>query len=81
MPMNVRSSGEKWHGEHNQEPPIVDAGHAEKLLLAEAVRQACLQVALASYQDALMNGLCHEGAWECALGAMRTLDVGAIIEK
>jgi hypothetical protein len=79
--MNIRSSGEQWHDDHSQELPIVDAGDAEKLLLAEAVRQACLYVALASYQDALMNGLCHEGAWECALGAMRTLDVSAIIEK
>jgi hypothetical protein len=79
--MNIRSSDEQWHSEHSQETPIVDAGDAEKLLLAEAVRQACLHVALASYQDALMNGLCHEGAWECALGAIHTLDVGAIIEK
>jgi hypothetical protein len=49
------------------------------LQVAEAVRTACIAAALDSYEDASMRGLCHEGAWECAIGAMRTLDVKALL--
>jgi len=49
--------------------------------LAEAVRQACLQAALAGYEDAGLSGLCHEGAWECAIDAIRSLDINAILEQ
>lgn len=47
--------------------------------LAEAIRAACIQAALQGYADAAVSGLCHEGAWECAVDAMRALDVAAII--
>lgn len=47
----------------------------DSLQLAEAVRAACLAAALESYEDASMRGLCHEGAWECAVGAIRTLNL------
>lgn len=30
-----------------------------------------LQVALAAYEQARIDGLCHEGAWECAWLAVR----------
>jgi hypothetical protein len=43
--------------------------------LAEAVRQACIQAALAAYEDAGISGLCAEGRWEAAIGAMQSLDV------
>jgi hypothetical protein len=49
------------------------------LQLAEAVRAACLAVALESYEDASMRGLCHEGAWECAIGAIRALNVRSLV--
>jgi hypothetical protein len=48
--------------------------------LAEAVRAACIQAALAGYEDASISGLCHEGAWECAIDAIRSLDLEAIIQ-
>jgi hypothetical protein len=51
---------------------------AEQRRLTEAVRQACLQAALAGYEDARMSGLCHEGAWECAIDAIRTLKLETI---
>ena len=54
---------------------------AQQTTLAEAVRQACIKTALAAYEDAAMNGLCHEGAWECAVEAMRALDVTVIIRQ
>jgi hypothetical protein len=49
------------------------------LPLAAAVRDACVQAALAAYEDAAMSGLCHEGAWECAVDAIRSLDVERLI--
>jgi hypothetical protein len=53
----------------------------EQRQLAEAIRQACLQAALAGYEDAGLSGLCHQGAWECAIDAIRSLDINAIIEQ
>jgi hypothetical protein len=47
--------------------------------LAEAVRTACIQAALAGYEDAGLSGLCHEGAWERAIDAMRELKLEAVI--
>jgi hypothetical protein len=41
--------------------------------MAEAVRQACIAVALQAYDDAGVSGLCHEGRWEYAVDAMRGL--------
>lgn len=49
--------------------------------LAEAIRQACLQAALAGYEDASMSGLCHEGAWEMAIDSIRSLDINALLEQ
>lgn len=49
--------------------------------VATAVRDACVQAALAAYEDAAMSGLCHEGAWECAVDAMRSLKVERLIAE
>jgi hypothetical protein len=51
----------------------------EPAMLAEAVRQVCIEAALAAYEDAHMNGLCHEGAWECAVDAMQSLNLASIV--
>jgi len=48
--------------------------------LAEQVRQACVEAAVGAYDDAATSGLCHEGAWEAAVGAIRSLDVTARID-
>ncbi len=48
--------------------------------LAEAVRTACIRAALAGYEDASLSGLCHEGAWERAIDAMRELKLEAVIQ-
>jgi hypothetical protein len=53
----------------------------ERLRVAEAVRAACLSAALESYEEASVRGLCHEGAWECAIGAMRALDLQSILTQ
>ncbi len=47
--------------------------------LAETVRRACIEVALEAYEDAQVRGLCHEGAWEVAIGALRSLDLKALL--
>jgi hypothetical protein len=51
-----------------------------KVDAAEAVRRACIEAAEHAYEDAGMRGLCPEGRWEAALGAMRALDLGAVID-
>ncbi|MGH7578554.1 MAG: acetyltransferase [Gemmatimonadales bacterium] len=47
----------------------------EDLSLAERVRGALVRSALAAYDDAALQGLCCEGAWEVAVSAMRQLDL------
>jgi hypothetical protein len=48
--------------------------------VARAVRDACFQLAATRYEDASMSGLCHEGALEVALDAIRSLDVSPIVQ-
>ena len=43
--------------------------------LAESVRTACLAAARQAYEDAGFSGLCAEGRWEAAQGAMASLDL------
>ena len=49
--------------------------------LAEAIRQACLEAALTAYETARADGLCLEGAWECAIDAMRALDLEEFVKQ
>jgi hypothetical protein len=49
--------------------------------LARAIRDACLEAALQAYEDAGMQGLCAEGRWEAAVGALRTVDVAALVRR
>jgi hypothetical protein len=44
-------------------------------MLAERVRNACIEAALAGYENAAISGLCHEGAWEAAISAIRMADL------
>ena len=46
--------------------------------LMEAVRRACIEAALAAYEDAGISGLCAEGRWEAAVGAIQSLDLKQI---
>jgi hypothetical protein len=48
--------------------------------LAESVRRACIEAALAGYERASISGLCHEGAWEAAVSAIRMVSVDALVE-
>lgn len=39
--------------------------------VAEQIRMALIETALGAYEDAAANGLCAQGAWECAIDSMR----------
>lgn len=48
---------------------------------AKRIRDDCVKAALEAYEDAGMQGLCAEGRWEAAVGALRSLDVTKLLEK
>ena len=54
---------------------------ADPRQLAEQVRSALAATAREAYEDAAMRGLCAEGAWEVALGAMRALDLSRVVTE
>ncbi len=47
--------------------------------LASVIRDACVEAALEGYEQAAMDGLCHEGAFEAAVDAIRGLDIDRIL--
>lgn len=53
--------------------------HVDENQIAHAIREACIQAAMDGYEDAAINGLCHDGAWEAAIDAMRMLDTEEIL--
>lgn len=50
-----------------------------KCRVAAAVHEACLKTARQAYENAGISGLCAEGRWECAVEAIRLLDVEAVV--
>jgi hypothetical protein len=40
-----------------------------------------VEVAVRAYEDAGIQGLCLEGRWEAAVGAMRSLDLTPTLES
>ncbi|HLT48332.1 MAG TPA: hypothetical protein VK002_13945 [Rubricoccaceae bacterium] len=50
-------------------PSRTDPDAEVRRRLAEAVPEDRLDAAWAAYEEARIAGLCHEGAWEAALGA------------
>ncbi|HEY7163346.1 MAG TPA: acetyltransferase [Candidatus Binatia bacterium] len=48
---------------------------------AERVRAACLEVLIEAYDDAGLQGICAEGRWEAAVGALRRLDLTRIVDE
>jgi hypothetical protein len=47
--------------------------------LAKRIRDACLEAVRQAYEDAGVQGLCAEGRWEAAVGALRTLDLTPVL--
>ena len=59
-------------------PVLTNIRNNSAFMLAEAVRAACIEAALLAYDDAGTSGLCPDGRWECALAAIRHLDLRAL---
>jgi hypothetical protein len=49
--------------------------------LPKRIRDAYLQAVVQAYEDAGVQGLCAEGRWEAAVGALRTLDLGPLLRE
>ena len=49
--------------------------------LAKRIRGAYLQAVVQAYEDAGVQGLCAEGRWEAAVGALRTLDPAPLLRE
>ncbi len=49
--------------------------------LAEKVRQACMQAAIAGFEQARMDGLCEEGAVETAVSAILNLNLENLLNE
>ena len=49
--------------------------------VAEKIRAAYLESAVNSYEDAAVDGLCAEGAWECAVDAIRHVEITALLQE
>jgi hypothetical protein len=49
--------------------------------LAKRIRDACLEAVLQAYEDAGVQGLCAEGRWEVALGALKTVDLAPLLRE
>lgn len=47
--------------------------------IAEATRRALVEVALQAYEEAGLSGLCAEGRWEVAIGAMKDFELGRVV--
>ena len=48
---------------------------------AKRIRDACLEAVLQEYEDAGVQGLCAEGRWEAAVGALQTLDLAPLLRE
>jgi len=57
----------------------MNAEHVDENRIAGAIRDACIQAAMDGYENAAINGLCHDGAWEAAISAMRMLDIEEVL--
>jgi hypothetical protein len=52
---------------------------AERARLAERIRGALLEHALAVHEDAGVRGLCSEGRWDAVVSALRAFDLDALL--
>jgi formiminotetrahydrofolate cyclodeaminase len=48
--------------------------------VTEAIRDACIDAAIDGYEQAAIRGLCHDGAWEAAVSAIRMVPLDALAE-
>ena len=48
---------------------------------AKRIRDACVRAALRAYEDAGIQGLCAEGRWEAAVGALKTVELAPLLHE
>jgi hypothetical protein len=48
--------------------------------LAAHLRDRCREAAVRAYEDAGIQGLCAEGRWEAAVGAIETVDLKSLLQ-
>ena len=48
---------------------------------AKRIRDACLEAVLQAYEDAGVQGLCAEGRWEAAVGALKTVELAPLLRE
>ena len=49
--------------------------------VAERIRHALLDAAVQAYDEAGLRGLCAEGRWEAAIGALRSANLESILAE
>ena len=49
--------------------------------LAKRIRDAYLEALLQAYEDAGVQGLCAEGRWETAVGALKTVELAPLLRE
>ena len=68
-------------GDDVRNPPPGHPDQAPGRRIAESVKRACRRAAVSAYEDARIRGLCGEGAFEAAMGAIGELDVAPCVEE
>ena len=48
---------------------------------AKRIRDACLEAVLQAYEDAGVQGLCAEGRWEAAVGALKAVELAPLLRE
>ena len=49
--------------------------------LAKRIRERCIEAALQAYEDGGIQGLCAEGRWEAAVGALKTVELAPLLRE
>lgn len=49
--------------------------------IAQIIQSSCIQAAIEGYQNAAISGLCHEGACEASVSAIRMVDIDQLVES
>jgi hypothetical protein len=65
---------------HENRTNLDDAREQQIVAVLARVRAACLDAAITAYDDAGIRGLCAEGRWEAAVGAIRRLNLSNVFE-
>jgi len=60
----------------SSDPPSLEPG-----ALALAVREACRAALVEAHEEAMIAGLCGDGAWEAALGALSRLSAEELLAR